>query len=148
MADSDGIDRALIMRKTTLAVLVAALWATGCATRQGFENAMAGYVGASEGNLMAGLGQPQKVYRAPDGSSILTYTRSETRQMGGTTTYQPVTSTSNSSIGVASYKPTTTTTLHPVQEPAYDVTLTCATAFRIVDGRVQSWQSSGNNCVK
>ena len=133
---------------SALATLVVAFGATGCATEQGFQKAMDSYVGASEGGLVAAMGQPQKVFLAPHGSRIMAYSHSETRQMGGTTTYQPVTSTTNSAVGVASYKPTTTTTLHPVQEPAYNLTLSRTIAFRVVADRVQSWQSNGNNCVK
>jgi hypothetical protein len=131
-----------------LSALVVALCTTACATQQGFQKAMDGYVGMPESGLVGGMGPPQTVFQAPDGSRILTYSHSETKQMGGTTTYQPVTSTSNSSVGVASYKPTTTTTLHPVQEPAYNVTLTCTIVFRVVNDRVQSWKSDGNHCVK
>jgi hypothetical protein len=130
------------------AAFVASLCLAACATEQQFQNAMEAYVGASEAGLVGGMGSPQNVYQAPDGSRLLTYSHSETRQMGGTTTYQPVTSTSNASVGVASFKPTTTTTLHPIQEPAYTVALSCTIVFRVVGDRVQSWQSSGNHCVK
>jgi hypothetical protein len=111
---------------------------------------MDSYLGVPESNLVSGMGPPQNVYQAPDGSRILSFSRSGNMQLGGATTYQPVTSTTNGTLygngGTATYRGATTS-YQAVQQPTYNVPLSCSVNFTLRNDRVVGWQASGNHCV-
>ncbi len=139
------------MRSRLLCVALGVFFGA-CATRQGFEKAMNDWLWSSESVLIERAGPPQSVYVAPDGTRFLTYARSGNVQFGGGTTYQPVTATTNGNIygsggGSATYR-STTTTYQPVQQPVYNVELSCTVTFRVVSDRIGSWRANGNNCVR
>ena len=133
--------------------LLLGLCLAACATRGGFEKTMNSYIGNSESSLVMGMGPPQNVYQAPggDGVRLLSWSRSSNMQLGGNTTYQPVTATTNGNIygnngGSATYR-STTTSYQPVTQPTYNIPLSCSVTFRVRNDRVESWQANGNHCV-
>lgn len=108
-------------RMTALAVaLGGALLLQGCATRSGFEARMGQYVGRSEADLVAALGVPVRSFQVGN-RSFLQYER------------RFVTADAGPGWGWAG----------GVNVQTWD----CATTFEIVDGRVHSFTSRGNDCI-
>ncbi len=106
-------------RMTFLAVaLGGALLLQGCATRSGFEARMGQYVGRSEADLIAALGVPVRNFQVGN-RTFLQYER------------RFVTADSGPGWGWG------------VNVQTWD----CATTFEIVDGRVHSFTSRGNDCI-
>lgn len=137
------------MRRFLILSLVAI---SGCATQAKFAEHMDTWVGATEAQLVGNFGPPQSSYVVSDGSKVIGYTRNSTMQMGGGTVMQPVTTHSTATVyggyGGPVYGNGSSTTYVPVQQPAYNIELTCSLQFMISkDGRVTSWSSSGNYCV-
>lgn len=124
----------------------------GCATTQKFSEIMNSYVGGSEANLVGRLGPPNSSYVLNDGSRVVQYTRSANMQLGGNVVNQPVTTTSTATaygnrIGTVNAYGTSTTYV-PVQQPTYNVPLSCTVNFTIdAGGTVRSWNANGNHCV-
>ena len=108
-------------RKMTalVAALGGALLLQGCATRSGFEARMGQYVGRSEADLVAALGVPVRTFQVGN-RSFVQYER------------RFVTADSGPGWGWGG-----------VSVQTWD----CATTFEIVDGRVASFTSRGNDCV-
>ena len=113
----------MIPRGATAAlILCGALLLPGCATREGFERRMGAYVGRSEGDLVASLGVPARSFQVGN-RRFLQYERRR--------------------VLAESY-------------PGWGwrwggganiQTLDCSTTFEIVDGRVESFTSRGNDCL-
>ena len=107
------------MTVTALA-LGSALLLQGCATRQGFEARMGQYVGRSEADLVAALGVPVRSFQVQN-RTFLQYER------------RFVTADSIPGWGWGG----------AVSVQTWD----CATTFEIVDGRVATFTSRGNDCI-
>ncbi|MBC9175674.1 hypothetical protein [Pseudoroseomonas ludipueritiae] len=93
---------------------------SGCATRAGFESRLAPYVGRSEGELVAALGVPVRVYQAGS-RRFLQYERRKVvgEALGG--------------WGWAG---------------GYNVqTYSCDVTFEVADNVVHGFTSRGNDCV-
>lgn len=108
-------------RKMTalVAALGGALLLQGCATRSGFEARMGQYVGKSEADLVAALGVPVRSFQVGNRSFVQYERRFVTADAGPGWGWGGVS----------------------VQ------TWDCATTFEVVDGRVASFTSRGNDCV-
>lgn len=137
--------------KLALLALVCAGAAAGCATTGNFKKIFDQTIGQPESALVSHMGPPQNLYVAPDGTRILSYNKSSNMQLGGGTVYQPVTATTTGNVygsrgGSATYNTTTTTSV-PVQQPTYNIGLSCTIHFTIVNGVIVRWRSEGNNCV-
>lgn len=138
--------------KFALMALSAGLAACGTfPTTVGFEQAMNSYMGGSVADLVGRLGPPQNEYTLPDGTKILSYTRTSSMELGGYTHTVPVTSNTTGTIGnglrSTNYS-ATTTTYQQVQAPVTNVALWCTVNFTVSGpGMVMRWQSNGNNCV-
>ncbi len=124
----------------------------GCATSEKFKQVMDSYLGGNESILIGRLGPPNNVYSLGDGGKVLTYIRSANMQMGGGYVNQPVTTTSNATaygnrIGTVNAYGTSTTYV-PVQQPVYNIPLSCTVNFTLDGGgTIRSWSASGNHCV-
>lgn len=123
----------------------------GCATNAKFQDKMNNFMGAPESALVSAYGPPQSSYMSGDGSKVLQYTRSSSSQIGGATTYQPVTSTTTGTVSngyrSANYS-ANTTSYQPVQQPTYTINSWCTVNFTIDSGgTVRRWSANGNNCV-
>jgi hypothetical protein len=121
------------MRPVLLACLLA-----GCATSGGFEKTMNTYVGVPEWSLIQDMGPPTSVYDVGDGSKIISYSRSGNMVVGGGTQIQPVTSNTRGTLtgpygGQTTYNGTTTM-YQQVQQPAYNVPLSCTVNFIVAGG--------------
>lgn len=109
-----------MMDRTRSAFLLAVFLLAGCATSAGFESRMAAYVGRSEGDLVASLGVPARIYQT-EGRRFLQYER------------RRVVAESAGRWGWAG---------------SYGVeTLNCSVTFEIEAGRVDGFTSRGNDCV-
>ena len=133
----------------TAAILVGL---AGCATTEKVSQKMNSYVGASEGSLVGAFGPPNSSYAFADGSRVLQYSRTSNMQLGGGVVNQPVTSYGSATAynnrggSVTAYG--TSTTYVPVQQPTYNVPLSCTVNFTIdSSGTVRSWSANGNHCV-
>ncbi len=108
-------------RMTGLAVaLGGALLLQGCASREGFEARMGQYVGRSETDLVASLGVPLRSFQAGN-RTFLQYER------------RSITADAGPGWGWAG----------GVSVQTWD----CATTFEIIDGKVASFTSRGNDCI-
>lgn len=107
-----------------MAALAAALGGVlllqGCASRQGFEARMQTYVGRSESDLVAALGVPIRSFQAGN-RTFLQYER------------RRITADAGPGWGWAG----------GVSVETWD----CSTTFEVVDGRVASFTSRGNDCI-
>lgn len=141
------------MNKTAIVTLLIAL--AGCATQAKFQAKMDRFVGQSEVVVVGAYGPPQNSYVLDDGTKVLQYTRSGTIVMPGTTTYQPMVSTTAGNMtlnqGISTTKGTynqTTTSYVPQQGQAIPINVSCTVNFTISkDGIVRLWSAEGNNCV-
>lgn len=104
------------------ATLGAALLLQACETRQGFERRMGVYVGRTEAELVASLGVPARTYDVGN----IRFLQYERRR-----------------ILVDSYPGWGWRWAGGVDVQALD----CATTFEILDGRVATFTSRGNDCV-
>ena len=96
--------------KSLSAALVAALLVLGaCATGPNLQQRWDARIGMAEWWIVSQIGPPTNVYQAPDGSRVLTFSRSSNMQFGGQQQIQPVTSTTTGTIGNTQYRETTTT---------------------------------------
>jgi len=110
-------------RMTALAVaLGGALLLQGCATRQGFEQRMGAYVGKPEADLVAALGVPVRSFQAGNRTFLQYERRRVTADVGPGWGW-----------GWAG----------GVNVETWD----CSTTFEVVDGRVASFTSRGNDCI-
>ena len=132
--------------------LVLALLLASCATAQRFSEIMNSYVGGSEATLVGRFGPPNGAYALADGSRVLQYVRSSNMQLGGNYVNQPVTTTSTATaygnrIGTVNAYGTSTTYV-PVQQPTYNIPLSCTVNFTVDSGgTVRQWNANGNHCV-
>lgn len=136
-------------------IVLALVGLVGCATQQKFADRMNGFVGQPEGAIIGALGAPSSVYSYPSGGRTLTFNRSSTIQTGGGTTYQPVVTQNRGTVstyGAGGYANSTysgtSTSYQAVQQPTYDIQLSCQLNVSVDDkGVIRSWQANGNHCV-
>ena len=115
------------------AVLVALT--VGCTTQEGYEQTVNAYVGSSEATLLANWGPPDQVYASDADTKYLTYARSRSGYVPGTSpSYQ-----TSCSFGIC--------TAVPVGGSAgFSYSKSCRTSFKLVHGTVASWRFQGNDC--
>ena len=101
-------------------VLGGALLLQACESRQGFEARMGQYVGQPEANLVASLGVPLRSFQAGN-RTFLQYER------------RSITADAGPGWGWAG----------GVSVQTWD----CSTTFEIIDGKVASFTSRGNDCI-
>lgn len=127
----------------------------GCATQQRFTERMNSFIGQHESALISQIGPPDSSYTYATGQKTLTFRRASTMQVGGGTTLQPVMTqhtgnvsaygTGGSSYGTYSG---TSTTYQQVQQPTYNVNLSCQLNVNVdANGYIRSWAANGNHCV-
>jgi len=122
------------MRVRLLAPLLAVIIA-GCATTSNYNIVLDAFVGATEVELVQSWGVPTQTYES-NGHRFLLYSDQRSLYIPGTSpTY------TTQFIGNTAYTNVVGGT------PASYVTLTCATTFEIVSGRVVSWSWEGNDCI-
>lgn len=135
--------------------LAAVLLVSGCATAAKFTTKMDGFIGQSEGAVIAAYGIPQGSYQLQDGSKVLQYTRSSNIVLPGATTMQPVTTNTKGNLtlnqgmlqSTGSYTQQSTTYV-PTQAPATNIALACSVTFTVDSGGiVRQWNANGNHCV-
>ncbi|MEO3474103.1 hypothetical protein AAFN86_19705 [Roseomonas sp. CAU 1739] len=102
------------------AALCGVLLLQGCATRSGFEARMGQYVGRSEADLVAALGVPVRSFQVGNRSFVQYERRLITADRGPGWGW-------GGGVDVQTWD--------------------CATTFEIVDGRVASFTSRGNDCL-
>lgn len=140
--------------KTALA-LAAVLLMSGCATSAKFKTKMDGFIGQSEGAVIAAYGIPQGSYALQDGSKVLQYTKASNMVLPGVTTMQPVTTNTTGNVTVnqgmrqstGNYSQQSTTYV-PTQGPAMNIPLSCTVTFTVdSSGIVRRWNANGNHCI-
>lgn len=147
------------MRRTSL-IGVSALVLAGCATTQGYEAILNTWVGDTSDHLVSVWGPPSQQYNLSGGGRVLEYSRSTEIVLPGTTTYQPVTTTSSGTVAARStsmgsydsvqttgtYEGTSTTYVPQTTAPTH-IPQNCVTRFTTDgSGRVVSWAWQGNAC--
>ena len=117
--------------------LAAALAASviGCATQEGYRAVLDSYLGSSEASVIAHWGPPDRAYSSDADTRYLTYSRSESGYIAGT----PPSFQTTCSFGSC-------TSIPVGGSPGFSYTNACATYFKLVRGRVQSWGFRGNAC--
>ena len=111
-------------------LLIAALLA-GCATAEGYEAMLEGWVGSTERELVAGWGVPDAVYEA-DGARFLQFSDREIRG----TAYPGHISVWGGGGGVYT----------GIGGGTRLYTRTCETTFTLQEGRVTAWRYEGSGC--
>jgi hypothetical protein len=115
------------MSKRLCSVVLLAAATIGCATADGYERVVSGYIGSSEEALLAQWGPPDRVYTADGGAKYLTYLSSRSGSSPG---IPPIYQTS-CSFGQC-------TTIPVGGSPGYTFTKSCKTSFKIESGIVAS----------
>lgn len=128
----------------TIAVL--ALVLSGCATSAKFQANMDGWMGQSEGNLIAGMGPPQSVYPLDDYTKVLTYANSGQMVLPGQTYSTPMTTNTTGYVNNRPFNAQSTTYV-PQQGPATVIGLSCTVNITVHNGFVTGWRANGNHCV-
>ena len=135
-----------------IAAMVILLGLSACATTERFTQIMNSYMGGSEPYLIQRLGLPSNSYTMANGSRVLQFSRSANLQLGGNYVNQPVTTTTTATaygnrIGTVNAYGTSTTYV-PVQQPIYNVPLSCTINITLdSSGLAQDWNATGNHCV-
>jgi len=128
-------------------ILFLILSLSACATTAKYESKLNNFIGVSENSLIAAWGVPDKEYRLGNGKKAVEFVSKSTVISGGNPYTVPQTTYQSGTIGGQSYSGTSTQ--YVVQtDPVQKHRLTCKTSFIIdTQGRVESWQHEGNNCV-
>lgn len=117
-----------------------------CATTAGYEAILNTWKGVTEEKLVAKWGPPRSVYKQSNGGRILTYNRSRSVYVPGTTTTTPQSNFVTTVVGgqmVSGYVTTDVTTT----TPGYTTNLSCTTHFYVnASGIIYSWRWRGNSC--
>jgi len=128
-------------------LLLLCLGLSGCATTVKYEAKLNTWIGASENDLIASWGVPDKVYRMNDGKKAIQFVRKDTIQTGGYTYTVPRTTYQSGTIGDQPYSGTSTEYVTETA-PFKKYKIYCKTSFIInKDGKIISWHHEGNNCV-
>ncbi|HEY8010473.1 MAG TPA: hypothetical protein VIE67_05690 [Rudaea sp.] len=139
----------------SIAIIVALVAISGCATQAKFQAKMDRFVGQPEAAVVGTYGPPQNSYILNDGTKVLQYTRGGTMVIPGATTYQPVTTNTAGNVTLnqgmrtttGTYNQTSTTYLRQ-QGPAIPINLSCTVNFTVdKEGVVRRWSAEGNHCV-
>lgn len=125
------------MLRNVLALAVAGLSISGCATQAKYKAVLDSWIGKPEQSLVDAWGYPANQMTAPNGNKVYVYSSSGQIVMPTTTTTNAhVTGYGNSAYGTA------TTTSYGGQV----INLGCTTYFEIYGGTVVRWNYQGNNC--
>jgi hypothetical protein len=121
--------------KRLLAIFIAIVGISGCATTANYDKLMKTTIGKSEKDLVAALGIPQGSYES-EGVRYLTYSRTESGVIPGTPARA-----NTVVIGGVPYTNMVGGT------PAIGYTNACTTIFKIENKVVVSYEFKGNACV-
>jgi len=133
------------MKKVFLLLLCLGL--SGCATTAKYEAKLNTWIGASENDLIASWGVPDKVYQMSDGKKAIGYIHKNTVKTGGYTYTVPRTTYQRGTIGDQPYSGTSTEYVEETV-PVQKYKIYCKTTFIInTNGKIVSWHHEGNNCV-
>lgn len=112
---------------------------TGCATHAAFREGMDAWVGKPVDALVGELGPPHAAHRLNNGGAVLQWT---TEQNTVIPVPQQTYGTASAYGNTLAYQSTTT-------PGAYNIHLACTVRVTVSpDGLIQSWASSGNNCIR
>lgn len=116
--------------------VLAMLALAACATAGKYEAVLNSWLGSTEAELVSAWGPPMRVYDAPGGTRVLTYSNSGNIVMPGTPArYQ------STVIGNTVY------TQQVGGTSGYNIALSCTTNITVTNGRITHWSWQGNNCV-
>jgi hypothetical protein len=123
------------LMKRLLAIFIAIVGISGCATTANYEKTLQTSIGKTETELVAALGIPQGSYEN-EGVRYLTYSRSESGVIPGTP--------ARANTVMIGGKPYTNMV---GGSPAIGYTNSCTTIFRIEKKVVVGYEYKGNACV-
>lgn len=133
-------------RAAALLVVAAALAA--CATREGYEQSLNGWIGQTSAELAASWGPPTDRQNLADGSTALTYDKQRSRLIPTGALVQPTTvyvkGTPAQGGPGTSYG---SGTGYVIQTPPARVVMECVTTFTADrSGKITGWTAEGNDC--
>ncbi|MFH0855593.1 MAG: hypothetical protein V1869_03680 [Candidatus Omnitrophota bacterium] len=119
----------------------------GCASTAKYDARLNTWIGASENDLVASWGVPNKTYKLDNGKKAVEYVHKNTVQGGGYMYTVPQTTYQSGRIGDKSYSGTSITNVTEIA-PIQKYKLSCKTSFIINNnGKVESWHHEGNDCI-
>ncbi len=128
-------------------LLVLVLGLNGCATTANYDAKLATYVGATEEQLVANWGIPNKTYDLPNGKKAVEFVNRSVVEVGGFTSVTPYTTYQTGTINGQEFRGTSTSYMIE-KDPPRKQRLSCTTTFLLdKDGKVESFSRKGNNCV-
>lgn len=120
---------------------------SGCATMANYDAKLATYMGATEEQIVANWGIPNKTYTLDNGKKALEFLNRSVIEVGGFTSVTPYTTYQTGTINGQEYRGTSTSYVIE-KDPPRKQRLSCKTTFLLdKDGNVESFNRSGNNCV-
>ncbi|MGE5148225.1 MAG: hypothetical protein ACM3N5_15840 [Candidatus Eiseniibacteriota bacterium] len=129
-------------------LLVAAAALAACATREGYEQSLNGWIGHTSVELAASWGAPTGRQELADGGTVLTYDIERSRIVQTGALVQPTTvyvkGTPDKGGPGASYG---TSTGYVIGVPPARVAMECVTTFTADRaGKITGWTAEGNDC--
>ncbi len=119
----------------------------GCATTAKYDAKLSTYVGATEEDIVANWGIPNKTYELDNGKKALEFLNRTVVEVGGFTSVTPYTTYQSGTINGQEYRGSSTSYVIE-KDPPRKQRLSCKTTFLLgKDGKVESFNRSGNNCV-
>lgn len=128
-------------------LLIIAIVLSGCATTAKYDAKLSTYLGTTEEDIVANWGIPNKTYELDNGKKALEFLNRTVVEVGGFTSVTPYTTYQSGTINGQEYRGTSTSYVIE-KDPPRRQRLSCKTTFLLdKDGKVESFNRSGNNCV-